>query len=193
MIDSAINFITQFVNTKIRSIFDLNEDKVVASSLINPDGSVTDYIENKIIISLINIEHETYAKSPGTYVPIGNNQYGKIEQPVYLNLYLLFSANYTAKNYLEALKMLSAAIAILQSNQSFDITNNPDLDLSIRRLTLEIHNVPINELSHIWSGIGAKYVPSIIYKVRMIAIQQNLIKSTAAAITELDTTSDPGN
>lgn len=193
MIDTAIYFVQNFLNEKIKSIFGITDDKVMASSLINPDGTVTEYIENKILISLINIEHETYAKNPATYIPISNNQYGRVEQPVYLNLYLLISANYTAKNYMEALKMLSATIAVLQTNQAFDSSTFPGLDSSIQKLTFEIHNVPISELSHIWSGIGAKYVPSIIYKVRMITIQQNLIKATASGITTLDSKINPGN
>ena len=55
----------------------------------------------------------------------------------------------------------------------------------LEKLTFEIFNLPINELSHIWSGIGAKYVPSIIYKVRMISIQENIAKEEIPSVSQL--------
>lgn len=183
MIDSVLSFTANFVNKELKLVFGISEDKVIASSLINLDGSITENIENKIIISLINLEHETFAGNPGQFQQAGNAKYGKVEQPVYLNLYLLVAANYNAANYIESLKMLSATIAILQSNPSFDINQNPDMDSSIPRLSFEIHNIPINELSHIWNGIGAKYVPSIIYKVRMLTIQKSLMKAEIPSVS----------
>ena len=92
-----------------------------------------------------------------------------------LNLYLLASANYDSKNYTEALKMISTLIGIFQANPYLNKENDPDMPVSIDLLRFEIFNLPIKELSHIWSGIGAKYVPSIIYKVRMLTIQEGQI------------------
>jgi len=187
MIDSVLTFIANYVNSQLKLTFGLTEDKVIASSLINLDGTVTDNIENKVIISLINIEHETFAANTGQYQQAGGTQYGKVEQPVYLNLYLVFAANYNSSNYIESLKMLSATIACIQANPAFDIKEFPDLDPSTPRLSFEIHNLPINELSHIWNGIGAKYVPSIIYKVRMLTIQKSMMKSSISGVTGIGT------
>ncbi|HWZ21721.1 MAG TPA: DUF4255 domain-containing protein [Cytophagaceae bacterium] len=183
MIAKALSFISNYINKEIKLTFGLSDDMVIASSLINPDGSVTESLENKIIISIINLEHETATKQIGNMFNGGDNQYGKTAPPVFLNLYVLISANYTSSNYLEALKMLSAVIAIVQANPSFSRSNFPDMDVSADKLNFEIYNIPINELSHIWSGIGAKYVPSIIYKVRMISIQKNLIQEELSGIT----------
>jgi len=148
---------------------------VVISSLINPDGTITENIENKIVISVINLEHETTVNSQGNYVNGGNNNFGKVSPPVYLNIYLLISANYDSGNYIEALKMLSTVIGVFQANTYFTQQKNPTMPSPLEKLTFEIFNLPINELSHIWSGIGAKYVPSIVYKVRMISIREDLI------------------
>jgi hypothetical protein len=186
MIDKVLAFITGYINQEIKMSFGLAENKVIASSLINPDGSVTEHIENKIIISVINLEHETTTKYMGNFVVNADNQYGKVAPPVYLNIYLLFSANYMAANYMESLKMLSAVIGILQAVPYFERSDFPDMDPSIDKLAFEIFNVPINELSHIWSGIGAKYVPSIIYKVRLIAISKNLVTGQVSGVSGLE-------
>lgn len=183
MIDKVLGFITTYINQEIKMSFGLTDNKIIASSLINPDGSVTENIENKIIISVINLEHETTTKSMGNFVVSADNQYGQVAPPVYLNIYLLISANYMASNYMESLKMLSAVIGILQAVPYFERRDHPTMDPSLDKLAFEIFNVPINELSHIWSGIGAKYVPSIIYKVRLIAISKNLVTGQVAGIS----------
>jgi len=184
MITKSLTFLTDFLNHELKISFGLDINPVVASSLINPDGSITDNIENKIVISVINMEHETYAKSQQNYKNDGNT-YGKIAPAIHLNLYLLISANYSSNNYLEAFKILSEVISTLQANPYFTSQENPTMESPLTKLTLEIFNIPITELSHIWSGIGAKYVPSIVYKMRMITIQEGKIKKEIPAIKGL--------
>lgn len=185
MISKALTFVSDFLNKEIKMTYGIDEDRVIVSSLINPDGTVTENIENKIIISVINLEHETTVKSLGNYAQ-GDNKFGKKSPPVYLNLYLLVSANYDSGNYLEALKMLSTVIGVFQANTFFTQQKNPEMQSPLEKLTFEIFNLPINELSHIWSGIGAKYVPSIVYKMRMITIEENLIQKEVPGVSGLN-------
>ena len=184
MIDKALIFITKELNKELKMTFGIDTGPVIASSLINPDGSITDNIENKVILSVINLEHETAMGSMNQYIREGAD-YGKVSPPVYLNLYILVSANYDSGNYLEAHKMLSAVIKKFQAQPYFTRQNYPDMQLPLEKLTFEIFNLPINELSHIWSGIGAKYVPSLIYKVRMMTVQEDIITKEVPGITGL--------
>jgi hypothetical protein len=185
MISKALTFLTEFLNDELKLSFGLDDKLVIPSSLINPDGSIAQKIENKIVISVINMEHETYMKSPNTLKTDGSTTFGKIAPPVYLNLYLLVSANYESSKYLEAFKILSTVITLFQANPYFTKQQHPNMPDPLERLTLEIYNIPITELSHIWSGIGAKYVPSIVYKARMITLQEDKIKKEIPAITGL--------
>ena len=185
MIAQALTFISGFLNKEIKTAYGIDEEKVVASSLINPDGSVTENIENKIVISVINLEHETTVKSLGNYAVGGGNSFGEKAPPVFLNLYLLVSANYDSGNYLEALKMLSTVIGIFQANTYFTRQDNPDMQSPVDKLTFEIFNLPINELSHIWSALGAKYVPSIFYKVRMLTMSEDVIRKEVSGVSGL--------
>tara|TARA_Y100000782_G_scaffold115414_1_gene158050 strand:+ start:1821 stop:2396 length:576 start_codon:yes stop_codon:yes gene_type:complete len=175
LIATALKYVTGFLNKEIKLQYGLDSNPVLLSSLINPDGTVTENIENKLILSLINIEHETTVNTTQQFHATGNNSFNRKAPPVCLNLYLLASANYDSKNYTEALKMISTLIGIFQANPYLNKENDPDMPVSIDLLRFEIFNLPIKELSHIWSGIGAKYVPSIIYKVRMLTIQEGQI------------------
>lgn len=193
MIAKALTFVSDFLNHQIKMSYGIDENRVVVSSLINPDGTIAENIENKIVISVINLEHETTVKSLNNYVTGGNNNYGKVSPPVYLNLYLLVSANYDSGNYVEALKMISRVISIFQENTYFNQQKNPEMQSPLEKLTFEIFNLPINELSHIWSGIGAKYVPSIIYKVRMITINQGGVSKEVPGLSGTHNTSKSKN
>ena len=193
MIAKALTFVSDFLNYQIKMSYGIDENRVVISSLINPDGTITENVENKIVISVINLEHETTVKSLNNYVSGDSNNYGKVSPPVYLNLYLLISANYDSGNYIEALKMLSRVISIFQANTYFTQQKNPEMQSPLEKLTFEIFNLPINELSHIWSGIGAKYVPSIVYKVRMITIKEDIISKEVSGLSGMHNTSKAKN
>lgn len=183
MIDKALNFIADFLDKELKTKFNLDQDSVIVSSLVNPDGSVSKNIENKIVVSVINIEHETFIKTSTNYKTDVNTIYSKATPPVNLNLYLLISANYNSLNYLEALKMLSAVIASFQANPFFTKNEHPNMMEPLEKLTLEVYNVPITELSHIWSSIGAKLVPSMVYKLRMIILQEEQLKEVPSINT----------
>ena len=191
MIAKTLTFITDLLNQELKIIFGFNDNRVVASSLVNPDGSMPTNAENKIVISVVNLEQETSMKSMGNYMTDGGGGYGKIAPPVHINLYLLVSANYDSSNYVEANKVLSAIIGVFQANPYFNRQTNPEMQSPLEKLTMEIYNLPLNELSHIWSGIGAKYVPSIIYKIRMLTIQEEMIKKEVPSIGGLSGKAKP--
>ncbi|MEM7085767.1 MAG: DUF4255 domain-containing protein [Bacteroidota bacterium] len=193
MIAKTLTFITNLLNQELKVSFGFNDNRVVASSLVNPDGSMPSNAENKIVISVVNLEHETLMKSMSNYMTDGGKNYAKVAPPVHINLYLLISANYDSSNYIEANKVLSAIIGVFQANPYFNRQTNPEMQPPLEKLTMEIFNLPINELSHIWSGIGAKYVPSIIYKVRMLTIQEELIKKEVPGISGLSGKSKPNS
>lgn len=192
MIDKALLFIKDVLNQEFQLAMDLKDDPVVISSLINPDGSVASTAENKIVISIINLEHETAVKSHQNYYREGGEAgFGKTRPPVFLNVYLLISANYDSNNYMEANKRLSRVITTFQGHSFFTKQDYPAMEDPLEKLTFEIYNLPINELSHIWSGIGAKYVPSIIYKVRMLTLQEDVIQKEVPGIIGLEGSAGP--
>lgn len=187
MLEKALIFISNLLNKELKMSFGLTDDVVVAGSLINLDGSITKNIENKVVLSIINLEHEKTTKHHGEYLHTTKGGYNKTNPPVHLNLYILVSANYNSDNYMEALKMLSNVIGVFQATKVFTSETYPDLAPFIQRMTFETYNVPVQELSHVWGGIGAKYVPSMVYKVRMVSIQKNQIKERVTGIKGIET------
>ena len=58
MIDSAIYSIVEELNDSLNIKFRLNENRVIASNLLNLDGSLSLKDENRIVVSLVNLEEE---------------------------------------------------------------------------------------------------------------------------------------
>jgi hypothetical protein len=164
MIYEALTCITEEINEFFRSKLKINEEKIVLSGLINQDGTVAIQGENKVIVTLINIEKEPAVKTAGG----GGRTLSNSSTPLSINVYVLFSAYFSSANYPESLRFLSFIIAFLQDKSVFSQSNTPRLDESIEKLTFEMESVGSEKLNNIWATLGAKYMPSVLYKVRML-------------------------
>jgi hypothetical protein len=167
MIQNVIPIIGNQLNEYLRNSFGEIEDRVVITSIGNNSGASSAETENKIIITLINVEEEKLIRNTG-YNQLG----GLINPSIYINLYVLFAANFPENNYREGLRFLSAVIYFFQGQHTFNPLNTPSLPIEVEKITVEIINVEFPVLSNIWSMLGGKYLPSIIYKFRMLQFNQ---------------------
>jgi hypothetical protein len=176
MIDLVVKVVASELNEFFRLKFGLKEDRVIISNLVNQDGSSSVKDENRIILSLVLIQEEK---------TIGNIHQG-VSKPVYINLFLLFSASFNEKLNTDALKFLTAVISFFQNKSTFNQQNTSNLNDGINKLTFEIVNQSFQEQSNLWSTLGAKYMPSILYKVRMIKVDENMLGPETIEIGNLD-------
>ena len=102
--------------------------------------------------------------------------------PIHLNLYLMFASYFSGSNYQEGLKFLSKTINYFQGQSVFDHQNSPGLDRNIDKLVLDIQNLSIDELSNLWGILSGKYLPSVLYKVRMVSYDENAVKGQTSVI-----------
>jgi hypothetical protein len=123
--------------------------------------------ENKVIITLVNVERETIKN---------NNAVPNTSQPVNINLYLMLSAYFSAVNYPEALRFLSFVIGYVQQKNVFTRSNTPQLDSNITKLVLEMENLSTEKMNNVWATLGAKYMPSVMYKMRMLTIDGSIVR-----------------
>ncbi|MCW3464560.1 DUF4255 domain-containing protein [Chitinophaga nivalis] len=144
--------------------------------------------EEKIILSMVNIEEEATLKNTTHYV---RNVQGIVYQhpPIYLNLYMLVSAHYT--NYEHSLTRLSQVIQFFQGKNVFTMKNSPDLplqntpDVSELRLNLELFSLSFEQLNHLWGALGGKQMPSALYKIRLVKITENRTIGLGTVIEEI--------
>ena len=185
MIDAAISQIANQLNQFLKRSFDLNEDIVVISNILEQDGTVASNVDNKLVMFLINVEKDTVPFRPQNNDTTGLDRSVVRCHPIYLNLYLMIAGHFNGNNYPEALKFLSNTISFFQRRPVLDHENTPDMDSRIEKLILDIENLNIKDLSTLWSAITGKYLPSIIYKVRMVAFDSDDVRLRAPVIEKI--------
>lgn len=189
MINSAVSHLANQLNQFLKQTYALPEDIVLMSNLVDYVGSAAPNTNNKLVVFLANLEKDT--------VPFRQHQQGGdnarsavSNPPICLNLYVVVAANFNGANYPEALKFISSTIGFFQRFPMFDHQVTPDLDDRIEKLILNIENMKINELSNLWTLLGGKYLPSILYKVRMVAFDtEDVIGQVPNVVTPVAATS----
>lgn len=184
MIQTALVFIKKKLDQYLVNRFNLDESITVLNHLLSPDGSYPQKNQNKMVITLINLDYDTNKQYQDSQQRVKDNGIARINPALLFNIDLLFTASFD--DYEEALKFLNATIAFFQSHNSFNAKTTPDIPNGIKMLNFEIENASYFEIHNLWSAMGAKYQPSIIYKVRHVTVQGNEINGIVSAVTDID-------
>lgn len=187
MIYSAIRLLAYELNQFLRGALSLAEDIVVVSNLVGTDGAQSPNVSNKVVLMLTSIERDT----AGVRAQDAGMRAFSAGPPVFLNFYLMVAANFSGNHYPDALKLIGAVIGFFQKQASFDPHNSPDLDETIEKLVLDIENLSPQQLSNIWGLLGGRYMPSVLYRVRMIAVDGESIRSRKPLVSEPLITAEP--
>jgi hypothetical protein len=182
MIDTAIAQVAGQLNQALKRQFMVGEDLVALCNLHEQDGTVATQVVNKLAVFLVNVERES--------VPAGGHGSPSVvrgalrAQPVHLNLMVMFAANFNGSNYPEALKLLSSTVSFFQGRPVFNHQNSPDLDSRIDKLTMEIENLSVSDLSNLWGMLSGKYLPSVLYRMRMLSIDAGQVLAQVPLVAE---------
>lgn len=180
MIQTALVFIKKKLDQHLVNRFNLDESIAVLNHLISQDGNYPQKNQNKMVITLINLDYDTFKQFQNPTQRAKDNGIVKSNPSIQFNLDLLFTACFD--DYEEALKFLTATITFFQSNNTFNLKTNPDIPDGITMLNFEIEKTSYFEIHNLWNAMGAKYQPSIIYKVRHVSIQNSEIKAVSNAV-----------
>ena len=184
MIYESLSCLTDEINEYFKNKLGTAENVVELSGIVNQDGTVAIQGENKIVVTLVNIEKEISGAAKTGRIAGGTltNQ----SPPLNINLYVLFSAYFKTGNYTEALRFLSFVIAYFQYKNVFTQANTPKLDPGIDKLILEMATITPEQLNNIWASLGAKYMPSVVYKMRMLTFDESIIKEYRPVVSDIN-------
>jgi hypothetical protein len=184
MIKKALDFTRAALDQFLRNRFGLDESSVVLNNLIDSNGSIPLQNQNKIVISLINIEKETAKPFYVRNQKMPNGDFSDMNPAERFNLIILITAGFD--DYNEALKFLNETILFFQINQMLDCTTFPSMPQGLSRLELEIEKITYHNMQSLWTAMGAKYQPSVIYKMRMITLQGDQSRAFINAVMQAD-------
>lgn len=183
MINTALQFTANVLDQFLRNRFGLNESVVVLNNVIDSDGSLPKINQNKVVISLINIDRETTRPFNVRNQKLENGNYVETRPPEKYNLDILLSSNFDA--YSETLKFLNAMIFFFQANGVLDARTSSNIPGGLNKLEFDIEKITYHQMQSLWTAMGAKYQPSVIYKMRLITISGNETKGFIPAVEKL--------
>jgi len=181
LIETALAFLRNQVNEYLKIRSGEATDKLELTYFVEPSGelNITD-----LGMMLVNVEEDRINSKRAVYRE-NNQQLQRMNPAVRLNLYVLFAASF-GKNYTEALKFISYVIAYFQGKSTFDAQGSPDFPDTIEKLLVELHTLSFEQLNHLWGTLGGKYLPSVMYKVRLLSVETETVVGVTAPITSIE-------
>lgn len=173
MINQAIQAILSRLNDYIGTA----EPEVVLGNISLIDAfqdTSAQSLTDRVIASVVNIEQEGSLRNIPFRRP-SLNQDGlprvqEREPEIHLNVYLLFGSN--KNNYGTALLRISQVIAFFQRKFVFTPADTPELGvLDLNKVVFDLYSTNFTELNQLWGIMGGKYIPSVVYKMRVCIIQ----------------------
>ncbi|HZE68847.1 MAG TPA: DUF4255 domain-containing protein [Pyrinomonadaceae bacterium] len=180
-IQTTLELIRQKLDEFFRNANPIEGDWVILSNIVDHEGHPYEAAKDKLVMFLANIQYETAISTYNRTTPVKGDQYAIIAPPLYIDLYVVFLANFYNKTYPEGLGVISRTISFFQQNPWFTHDNLPGLDAVIDKLTFEMTNLEVTGLNYLMGLMGAKYLPSAFYKVRMIPFAGEAIQGQVPA------------
>ena len=183
MIDVALKFLVAELNGYLfaRTGTLGNAD---LSRIVDDTGKIA-FGPPAIGVAVVNIDEERVMKSHLPSTVLINGKQLLLEPELKLNLTIIIAANYT--KYEDALRQLSWVLTFFQAHPGFTRDRFPTLDPRIERFVVELSSLTYDQLNQLWSCNGGRQLPSVVYRVRLVAVQDVEPMAIQPPVTEVST------
>jgi hypothetical protein len=160
-------------------------NEVQLTAIVNAKGEFN-IGEGNLCITVVNIEEERFLKVQQQREKRIGDQVQFANPEIKLNLLVMLTVNPSREDYAGALQRLSEAITFFQGISFFDKARFPELGPEIEQLSVDLYSLTLEQQNQLWGSIGAKYLPSVVYKVRLVIIDRSLFGQSNAVIKVID-------
>lgn len=193
MIDSVLGFLAGAMQRHFEGVLGRGEQPYVSlAALARADGTIAPETEQQVLLSLVGIEREPMGSAAATVMlrPLGEG-FASSPPPLALNLLVLLSSQHNI--YAESLKRLSVALGFVQAHPAFDPRSTSGFPPELSRISVELVNLDFHALNNLWSLTGAKYLPSVLLKVRLPGIDIGRMHARVAPVRAVVPELHPGS
>ena len=165
-----------------------SRDRIVVSGLADQGGSPAE-AEDSIFFLVTRIAEETnIGAGPG----VGGSPalIPRLRPPMHLNLHVMFASLY--RHYETGLQALDEIIAYLQAKPVYTLENTPAMDAALGTMAFKMISLDYAQQSYLWGSLGAKYVPSVIYSLRVLSVGQEQVEALEPPVTQPRAKGQPG-
>jgi hypothetical protein len=185
MITQALTYIASKINASFFT--PAGTPRVILGNVTTLNESGTEDVN--VLLSVVNIEEEVLSRNPENFFKRDPSVVYK-NPPMHFNITIIFGAylpnqNSSGTNYEESIAKVRKVIGFFQRQRYFDHSGFPDLPAGIEKLVFDLVSMNMEQLHHLWSMLGGKYIPSVVYKMRMVAIDEAPETAEAPLITQV--------
>ncbi|WP_343617919.1 Pvc16 family protein [Flavobacterium sp.] len=189
MINDSLWFTSKLLGQFLKNRLAVDDDLTVLNYLVDTSGVFPKNNKNKVVLSLINIEKETNQPFYIRNKQLNDGSYSSFNETERYNLDLLISCNFD--DYSESLKTLDVVINFFQVNNYIDATSSSSIPPGLNRLEFEYEKISYHQMHSLWTAMGAKYQPSIIYKIKLIKVQGHETTEIIPGVSQINNTAAP--
>ncbi len=133
------------------------------------EGTNASGSRGKVVLTVVNIEEESTLKNNTPYIRSGDG-IEKRNPIVFVNLYILICS--PTEQYDTALSEISDAIEFFQGKNVFTRENDTtgNFPEEVEKIMMELFTLNFEQVNHLWGILGGKYLPSVMYKLRLVPI-----------------------
>ncbi len=188
LLRNSLETICGLANSYLENIDRRGDDWIILTSLVDHNGTLNQAARDKVVMCVYNITRETtistyqgtVGSAPGGGPPAS---LAVVAPPLYLDVHLMFMANFTEKNYSDGLAVLSRLIGYFQQTPVFNQENAQALVPGIDKLVLEFENLSPVDVNYVMGMLGTKYLPSAFYKLRMLSFVSAAMQARAYPVS----------
>ena len=172
LLNNMAKEVAQYVDSQME--FSSGKKTVVLARPTNEKGEFN-IPSNSICLTLLNIDEETSMRNPMIKKRVEGNKVYTQAPGILLNLSIVFIANFP-NDYISELNSISKVIEFFQQKDTFTVANTPSLkkqDRILEQLVVKLSTTKLEDQHHIWDLLGIKYMPSVMYNIGKIIIQDD--------------------
>ncbi len=176
ILECVCNELSEFIENQVN--YSSGKKNVI---LLNPRDKKGDVKipDNTIALSLLNINEDTTMRNPvATKRVEGDKVYTQIPG-ISIDISIIFMANFP-NDYISELNYITKVMEFFQQKDTFTVDNTPSLKKQkkyIEKLNFKLSTTKLEDQHHIWDLLGIKYMPSVVYDVGKILIQDDEVLS----------------
>jgi hypothetical protein len=182
VIDAALDFIAREVNAHLLKRTGGELGAVQVGPLVDDRGNWVVAMDT-LRLTLFQIDEERMLREQLPERTIVGGREVVLPPPLRLNLVLLFAGRF--QQYGQALRTLSHLMAFMQARPLHTPAESPGLPAGIERIALELLSWTPEQLNQMWACFGARHLPSVVYRMRAVTLQDSEPVGTGAPITTI--------
>lgn len=185
MIDQALKFLSDEANGFMSRRLGLALGKLDVGPLVDVTTGALALAGDTTRMSLFQIEEERVLREQLPQRQIVGGREITLPPPLKVNLIVVVTGRF--QKYDEALRRLACLLTFFQAHPVFTPSDYPGMPAGIERLSVELLNYGPDQLNQLWTCIGTKHMPAMVYRVRMLWLQDVEPQGTGQPVTGIQT------